>query len=245
VLLVALFVSPLGAKPSIFKCAGAGGEQVFQDFPCGLGQNAAQQTEAERNRWTIQPKGGCRVLSPLAPFIAKLGEREFELGGGARLELLAAESGIAANVVLNATWPQEIGAVIAADPQPSAAAASAGSSAQALGGANVKLQRRTGAQLLELSGDISGHAIVTATGQRFAVDSMLDPRRMAFGYTQTALMLKTLRSTEFFKFQLLLRAPKLTISSGDLPAKGLREALIALNNCVKTRHAKRGDGQKR
>jgi len=234
------------AQPQIFKCAGPGGQKVFQDFPCGLGQNAAQQTEVERNRWTIQPRGACRVHSPLAPFIVQLGEREFELRGGARLELIATESGITANVVLNAAWPQEPKAPVDAITQPSLAGEiDRSNSPQAISADGSGLQRRTGAQLLELSGDISGHAIVTSTGQRFAVDSMLDPRRMAFGYTQSALMLKKLRGTEFFKFQLLLRSPQVSMSSGDLPAAGLRDALIALSSCVKTRQAKRSDNQKR
>jgi len=234
------------AQAQIFKCSGLGGEKVFQDFPCSLGQNAAQQTEVERNRWTSQVKGSCRVHSPLAPFIVQLAEREFEMRGGARLELIATESGISANVVLNAAWPLETESPISDNLQPNLVnEISRSNSDQALNAAGSGLQRRTGNQLLELSGDISGHAIVTSTGQRFAVDSMLDPRRMAFGYLQSALMLKTLRSTEFFKFQLLLRSPQVSISSGDLPAAGLRDALIALSSCVKTRHAKRSDNQKR
>jgi hypothetical protein len=96
---------------------------------------------------------------------------------------------------------------------------------------------RSGTQLLELSGDISRHLIVTSTGQRFIVDSMLDPRRMAFGYGQTAVMLRTLRIAEHFKFQLLLRAPEVSIVSGELPAAGLRQALIALSSCVKQKQA--------
>lgn len=183
--------------------------------------------------------------SPLAPFTAQFDEREFELRGGARLELLATESGIAANVVLNAAWPRESEAPGETNRSPSIASESNPVSTQAINSVASELQRRTGAQLLELSGDISGHAIVTAAGERFAVDSMLDPRRMAFGYMQTALMLKKLRGAESFKFQLLLRSPQVAISSGDLPAAGLREALIALSGCVKTRQAKRSSQQQR
>ena len=235
-MLLALFGSGLASAQSlVFKCVGAGGEKVFQDFPCGLGQNAAQQTQAERSRWTMSA-GTCRVHSPLAPFTAQLGEKTYELQGGARLELLAAESGIAANVVLNAAWPKEPNVPLAGYELSNLPAES--SDANTTRAANLSLQNRTGAQLLELSGDISGHAIVTANGQRFAVDSMLDPRRMAFGYMQSALMLKTLRSSEFFKFQLLLRAPNVPISSGELPAAGLRDALVALSGCVKARQAR-------
>jgi hypothetical protein len=236
VLLFALFVSDLAlAQTLVFKCIGAGGEKVFQDFPCGLGQNAAQQTQAERNRWTMQ-SGTCRVHSPYAPFAVQVGEATYELQGGARLELLAAESGIAANVVLNAAWPREPTTAPTGserlEPLPSTVSENSAKLADA------GLQSRTGAQLLELSGDISGHAIIVADGQRFAVDSMLDPRRMAFGYGQTAVMLKTLRSTEFFKFQLLLRAPSVAINSGELPSAGLRDALVALSGCVKARQAR-------
>lgn len=180
--------------------------------------------------------GTCRVHSPYAPFIVQVGEETHELQGGARLELLAAESGIAANVVLNAAWPKEATTAPTGSERLESQSTSVNDNSAKL--ANTGLQSRTGAQLLELSGDISGHAIIVASGQRFAVDSMLDPRRMAFGYGQTAVMLKTLRSTEFFKFQLLLRAPNVGISSGELPATGLRDALVALSGCVKARQAR-------
>jgi hypothetical protein len=164
------------------------------------------------------------VHSPLAPLYFERQDERVTLKGGARLELFAAESGIRANVVLLAAWPIDT-------PQnlPSAPA----SSAEAALREDTPVTSRD--SLLELSGNISQHALIAANGTRFIVDSMLDARRMAFGYRQTGVVLRALRAGPDFRFQLTLRSPGISLQSATLESAGLSDALVALSQCAKAR----------
>jgi hypothetical protein len=95
---------------------------------------------------------------------------------------------------------------------------------------------------LELSGNIALHSLqlFQATGPasdapvasaNFAVDIMDDATRMSYGFRQTSVLLRALRSARSVRMQLGLRRPDVMARSDALDLSGLASALRALEDC--------------
>lgn len=87
------------------------------------------------------------------------------------------------------------------------------------------------AKRVELSGDISRHAVVPEGHAGFVVDTMDDPTRMRFGYFQTGSLIRALRKAPSMHFRLTLRRPEVTLTTNSIPLDGLAEAIRSLERC--------------
>ena len=178
------------------------------------------------------------MRSPLLAFRWVRENTTIEFEGGAHLLLRASNSGIAASMVVEAVWPAEQGAEKAppvfSDSAPKLALApaltpeSAPGSAITLGDANAQ---PLNAKRVELSGDISGHALLPEGHAGFIVDSMDDPTRMRFGYFQTSSLIRALRKSPSMAFRLTLRRPEVSLTTDAIPLDGLSEAVRSLELC--------------
>ncbi len=196
------------ARNKIYSCNDAAGRPVFQDQPCGTSLAPWERDLTDRTRWSnpVRIAGGCAVRSPSVSLNWLRVDAPMAFDGGVSLVLNADESGIAATIVVTAVWPT--------DPLQSAQPGVSGT-------------RR-----VELSGNISGQAIVPDAQAEFVVDSMDDPTRMRFGYRQTGNLLRALKRAAALKFHLTLRSPEVALVSESLELNGLDAAVTALGRCA-------------
>jgi hypothetical protein len=192
------------ARDKVYSCNDAAGHPVFQDQPCGTALAPWERDLTDRTRWSnpVRTVGGCAVRSPSVSLSWLRVDTPMTFDGGVSLLLNADESGIAAAIVVQATWP--------ADP----------------------LDPAQSSRRIELSGNISGQAIIPDAQAEFVVDSMDDPTRMRFGYRQTGNLLRALKRAATLKFHLTLRSPEVALVSESLELNGLDAALSALGRCA-------------
>jgi hypothetical protein len=250
ILLLSLLASnAFAARDKVYSCEDSNGHRVFQDVPCNIGLKPWERDLSDRTRWTrpIRFGDGCAVRSPSVGLNWLRADQAIVFDGGVSLVLQASDSGVAATVVVHAAWPN--GNAISADDRPpkteAASAlepnASAADSAistlpsDAIGDsapAESMPSPSEGGRRVELSGNITGHAILPDEQEGFIVDSMEDPTRMRYGYRQTGNLLRALKKAAALKFRLTLRSPEVQVISDNLELNGLDNALAAVTRCA-------------
>lgn len=214
------------AAGKIHSCENAGGQRVFQDSPCrfGLTQHSNEQTDPSQWTRALRVRGSCSVRSPLMALRWVRESSTIEFEGGAYLLLRTSSSGIAASMVVEAVWPAEEQAT---SPQPLVYSDAAGPDASTA----ANKPATTDVRRVELSGDISGHAVLPEGHAGFIVDTMDDPTRMRFGYFQTSSLIRALRKAPSMRFRLTLRRPEVSLTTDAIPLDGLSEAIRSLETC--------------
>lgn len=226
--LSALLISQqCAASGKIYSCENAAGQRVFQDSPCRLGLSQFSNEQTDPSKWSRaqRERASCSVHSPLLGLRWVRESATIEFEGGAYLLLRASESGIAATMVLDAVWPAEEQA-----PQPAPVFSDASPTSK-LGDVSAEKTPVLSARRLELSGDISGHAVLPAGHVGFMVDSMDDPTRMRFGFFQSSSLIRALRKAPSMAFRLTLRRPEISLTTDAIPLDGLGEAIRSLERC--------------
>ena len=233
------------ARNKIYSCNDSTGARVFQDQPCGTSLKPWERDLTDRTRWTnpVRTGGGCAVRSPTVALTWLRADAPITFEGGVALVLNADESGIAANIVVEAAWPAPAQTdAMSADAisanangyfqtpnqtTSSLEAATDGAATVAEELSNIPSNRK-----LELSGNIAGQAIVPDGHTAFVVDSMDDPTRMRYGYRQTSGLLRALKRAAALKFRLTLRSPEVSVISDSLELNGLEAAVTKLTRCA-------------
>jgi hypothetical protein len=210
-------------KFSAYACTDQYGNKVFQDRPCGLGSTALVRAEPGWSR-VARLGNGCLVRSPLMQLGYGSGDTQIKLDGGASIILIGNESGIAANLIIEATWPirAQSNDEFTNETATPESAQSRGSQAQ-------------GGYRVELSPDISRQGIFTANTGVLVVDSMSDATRLRFGFSQTGNVLRAMRSGQAFGVRLLTRNPTVLLNSSELSVSELTAATHSLMSCVRNR----------
>jgi hypothetical protein len=245
-LLLSLTGTALAGRDRVFKCE-ANGQRIFQDRPCGSGEKPWERGLTDRTRWSNPVRtaaGACAIRSPSVALSWLRNDQPIIFDGGVSLVLNASESGVAATIVVEARWPNQqdsVGLDVIPSPEISLCPDTAVECAQQTTPATAQLPAQPqglmapdalSARRVELSGNISGHAILPDAQAGFVVDSMEDPTRMRYGYRQTSNLLRALKHAVTLKFRLTLRSPEVSVISAPLELNGLENAVRAVQKCA-------------